>query len=289
MFLQQMINGLMLGSTYSLIAIGYTLIFGVLNLLHFAHGEVFMMGAFFGLYIVLLFKLNIYFAILGAMIGTAVLGILIELVAFRPIKKEFHLAPLISTIGVTIILQDGATKLFGGEQTGFPETIQVTNFFMGPVQMTSVQILILSVSVFLMLVLHLFVTKTKLGKAMRAVAESARTASLLGVNINAIVVATFGVASALAGAAGVLVGLAFNAISPFVGVQMAIKGFVIMLLGGLGNIKGAMIGGLILGIIEVLSVAYLASSYRDAFAFGLMMIILIFKPSGLFGTRLRED
>lgn len=284
-----MVNGLMLGSTYSLIAIGYTLIFGVLNLLHFAHGEVFMMGAFFGLYIVLLFKLNIYFAILGAMIGTAVLGILIELVAFRPIKKEFHLAPLISTIGVTIILQDGATKLFGGEQTGFPETIQVTNFFMGPIQMTSVQILILSVSVFLMLVLHLFVTKTKLGKAMRAVAESARTASLLGVNINAIVVATFGVASALAGAAGVLVGLAFNAISPFVGVQMAIKGFVIMLLGGLGNIKGAMIGGLILGIIEVLSVAYLASSYRDAFAFGLMMIILIFKPSGLFGTRLRED
>lgn len=289
MFLQQMINGLMLGSTYSLIAIGYTLIFGVLNLLHFAHGEVFMMGAFFGLYIVLLFKLNIYFAILGAMIGTAVLGILIELVAFRPIKKEFHLAPLISTIGVTIILQDGATKLFGGEQTGFPETIQVTNYFMGPIQMTSVQILILSVSVFLMLVLHLFVTKTKLGKAMRAVAESARTASLLGVNINAIVVATFGVASALAGAAGVLVGLAFNAISPFVGVQMAIKGFVIMLLGGLGNIKGAMIGGLILGIIEVLSVAYLASSYRDAFAFGLMMIILIFKPSGLFGTMLRED
>lgn len=284
-----MVNGLMLGSTYSLIAIGYTLIFGVLNLLHFAHGEVFMMGAFFGLYIVLLFKLNIYFAILGAMIGTAVLGILIELVAFRPIKKEFHLAPLISTIGVTIILQDGATKLFGGEQTGFPETIQVTNYFMGPVQMTSVQILILSVSVFLMLVLHLFVTKTKLGKAMRAVAESARTASLLGVNINAIVVATFGVASALAGAAGVLVGLAFNAISPFVGVQMAIKGFVIMLLGGLGNIKGAMIGGLILGIIEVLSVAYLASSYRDAFAFGLMMIILIFKPSGLFGTMLRED
>ncbi|MBI3091061.1 MAG: branched-chain amino acid ABC transporter permease [Candidatus Tectomicrobia bacterium] len=289
MFLQQMINGLMLGSAYSLIAIGYTLIFGVLSLLHFAHGEVFMMGAFFGLYLVLLFKVNVYVALFGSMVITAILGILVERVAVRPISKEFHLAPLLSTVGVTIILQDAATKIFGGEQVGFPETIKIVNYPIGNVTVTSVQMLILATSLFLMLVLHLFVNRTRLGTAMRAAAESGRTASLLGVNINGVVILTFGVASALAGAAGVLVGLAFNAISPFMGVEMALKSFAIMLLGGLGNITGAMVGGLILGIVEVLSVAYLASSYRDAFAFGVMVMILIFRPSGLFGAKLHGD
>lgn len=289
MFLQQMINGLMLGSAYSLIAIGYTLIFGVLSLLHFAHGEVFMMGAFFGLYLVLLFKVNVYVALFGSMVITAVLGILVERVAVRPISKEFHLAPLLSTVGVTIILQDAATKIFGGEQVGFPETIKIVNYPIGNVTVTSVQMLIFGTSLMLMLVLHLFVNRTRLGTAMRAAAESGRTASLLGVNINGVVILTFGVASALAGAAGVLVGLAFNAISPFMGVEMALKSFAIMLLGGLGNITGAMVGGLILGIVEVLSVAYLASSYRDAFAFGVMVVILIVRPSGLFGAKLHGD
>lgn len=289
MFLQQLINGIMLGSTYSLVAIGYTLIFGVLNLLHFAHGEVFMLGAFIGLQIVLGLKLGIFGAIIGAMAGTALVGFLIERVAFRPIKKEYFLSPLIATIGITIILQEVANKIFGSEPVGFPQTVGILNFQLGPIGINSLQILILSVSVFLMVVLHLFVSRTRLGRGMRATAENATTARLLGVKINRIIVLTFMIASALAGAAGVLVGMAYNYISPYMGAQMAGKGFAIMLLGGLGNIKGAMLGGLILGVAEILSVGYLTSSYRDAFAFGVMILILIFRPSGLFGSLIHED
>jgi branched-chain amino acid transport system permease protein len=289
MFLQQLINGIMLGSTYSLVAIGYTLIFGVLNLLHFAHGEVFMLGAFIGLQIVLGFKLGIFGAMIGAMVATALVGFLIERVAFRPIKKEYFLAPLIATIGITIILQEMANKVFGSEPVGFPQAVEIRNFQLGPIGINTLQILILSVSIFLMVVLHLFVSRTRLGRGMRATAENATTARLLGVKINRIIVLTFMIASALAGAAGVLVGMAYNYISPYMGAQMAGKGFAIMLLGGLGNIKGAMLGGLILGVAEILSVGYLTSSYRDAFAFGVMILILIFKPSGLFGSLIHED
>jgi len=278
-----------LGSTYSLVAIGYTLIFGVLNLLHFAHGEVFMLGAFIGLQIVLGLKVGIFGAMVGAMAATALVGFLIERVAFRPIKKEYFLAPLIATIGITIILQEMANKVFGSEPVGFPQAVEIRNFQVGPIGINTLQILILSVSILLMVVLHLFVSRTRLGRGMRATAENATTARLLGVKINRIIVLTFMIASALAGAAGVLVGMAYNYISPYMGAQMAGKGFAIMLLGGLGNITGAMLGGLILGVAEILSVGYLTSSYRDAFAFGVMILILIFKPSGLFGSLIHED
>ncbi len=289
MFLQQLVNGIMLGSTYSLVAIGYTLIFGVLNLLHFAHGEVFMLGAYFGLQLVLSLKFGILGSIGGAMIGAAIMGFLIERVAFRPIKKEYFLAPLIATIGITVILQEVANKIFGSEPRGFPQTVTIRNFQLGPIGINTIQILILSISIFLMIVLHLFVSRTKLGRGMRATAENATTARLLGVKVNRIIVLTFMIASALAGAAGVLVGMAYNSISPYMGAEMAGKGFAIMLLGGLGNIHGAMLGGLILGVAEILSVGYLASSYRDAFAFGVMILILLFKPSGLFGSLIHED
>jgi branched-chain amino acid transport system permease protein len=287
-FLQQCINGLMLGGTYALLAIGYTLIFGVLNLLHLAHGEVFMIGAFAGLTIVLLAKLPIWAAMIAAMVGAGVVGIIVELVAFRPLqRKGLHITPLITTLAVALILQDIALKLFGGEQTGFPETIRVTNFLIGPVQISTLQLFIIGSSVVLMVLLYLFVEKTKLGKAMRAMAESPQTARLLGINVDSVTLVTFGIASALAGAAGVLVGLAYNAITPFMGVQMGLKGMVVMMLGGTGNVIGAMLGGLILGEIEVLSVAYLSSSYRDAFAFGILILIILFRPTGLMGSRLQ--
>ena len=289
MFLQQVVNGIMLGSTYSLVAIGYTLIFGVLGLLHFAHGEVFMLGAYFGLQVVLGLKLGVVGAMVGAMIGSAVMGFLIERTAFRPIKKEHFLAPLIATIGITIILQEAATKVFGSEPVGFPKIIELRTYQMGPVATSNVQLLILAISLFLMVALHLFVSRTKLGRAMRSTAENSTTARLLGVNVNGIILMTFVVASSLAGAAGVLVGMAYNSVSPYMGAGMAGKGFAIMLLGGLGNLRGAMVGGLILGVAEVLSVGYLASSYRDAFAFGVMILILIFRPSGLFGSLIHED
>jgi branched-chain amino acid transport system permease protein len=283
---QQLVNGVMLGSAYSLIALGYTLVFGVLHLVHLAHGEVFMVGAFFGLALVRWGGFGLAPALLGAMLGTALLGVLIELVAFRPVRRRggHALAPMISTIGVGIVLQELATKVFGAEQTRFPATLEAVAYQIGPITVTSVQLVILGVSLALMLGLHLFVARTTLGMAMRATAESGRAARLLGIDVDSITVLTFAIASALGGAAGVLVGLSFNAISPFMGIDMGVKGLAIMLLGGLGNLHGAMVGGLILGVIEVLSVAYLASSYRDAFAFGVMIAILLFRPQGLFGS-----
>lgn len=287
MLLQQLVNGLMLGSTYSLIAIGYALIFGVLGLVHLAHGEVFMMGALIGLQVVLWSQAGPFAALVGALLGTAVLGIVIELAAFRPIRARGGplLAPMVSTIGVGLVLQEIATKVFGGEQVGFPHRMEPVTWRLGPVTISSVQVLILGTSLVLMLLLHLWVTRTKMGMAMRASAESIPTARLLGIATDRVILVTFAVASALAGAAGVLVGLSFNAISPFMGIDMGVKGLAIMLLGGLGNIYGAMVGGLLLGAIEVLSVAYLASSYRDAFAFGVIILILLFRPQGLFGSR----
>jgi branched-chain amino acid transport system permease protein len=285
--LQQIVNGLMLGSTYALIAIGYTLVFGVLHLVHLAHGEVFMIGAFIGLYAVLWTGVGVGVALIAALVGTALLGVLIELVAFRPLRARagHPLAPMISTIGVGIVLQEVATRLFGGELVGFPHRLQPITFALGPITITSVQLVILGVAVTLMVALQLFVARTKVGIAMRATAESLVAARLLGVDTSRIIVLTFAIASALGGAAGVLVGLSFNAISPFMGIDIGIKGLAIMLIGGLGNIHGAMVGGIVLGIVEVLSVAYLASSYRDAFAFAIMIAILLFRPQGLFGSR----
>ncbi len=248
-----------------------------------------MIGAFIGLQMVLLTNCHIVIAILGSMVGAALLGLIIERVSFRPIKKEYHLAPLISTIGVSIILQEIGTRIFGGDIVGFPKTIRLVIYKIGPVQVTSVHLFILAFALMLMITIHLFIHRTKVGIAMRVTAENATNASLMGINTNRIVSMTFMISSALAGAAGVLVGLVYNAVSPFMGTEMILKGFTIMLLGGLGNVMGAMIGGIILGLMEVFSVAYLASSYKDAFAFGIMIMILIFRPTGLFGTRLHEE
>lgn len=289
MFVQQLINGLMLGASYSLVAIGYTLIFGVLGLLHFAHGEVFMMGAFIGLQIALIPGTNIYIAILGALVATAVLGLVIDFVAVRPVSKDYPLAPLISTIGVTIVLQNLAIYIFGGEQVGFPETIEPVLYQLGPVTISSVQLFILLVALFLMVILWLFINRTKVGRAMRATAENHETAALLGVNVNRVVLLTFIIASGLAGVAGVLDGVKNSAISPFMGLEVAVKGLVVMLLGGLGNVLGAMVGGLLLGMVEILTAAYLGTSVRDLFTFLILILILLYRPTGLFGTRTVES
>lgn len=291
MLAQQLANGVMLGSTYALVAIGYTLIFGVLRLLHLAHGEVFMVGAFAGLQLVLWWQFGPMVALIGGLISSAVLGMLLELVAFRPIRKRgnSHLAPIVSTIGAGLVLQELMTKLFGAEQMPFASAISHVVYHLGVISVTSSQLFILSVATVSMIALHLFVTYTSYGMAMRATSENLQVAAVLGINVNTVILVTFGVASALGGIAGVLVGLNFNAISPFMGVEMGIKGMAVMLIGGLGSIYGAMVAGLLLGVMEVLSVAYLESSLRDGFAFGLMIIILIFRPRGLFQTGIRAE
>ncbi len=286
MLLQQVVNGVMLGSTYSLVAIGYTLIFGVLHLVHLAHGGVFMIGAFIGLEIVLLAGAGTTTALIAAAIGSAIVGVLIYVLAIKPItaRKGHFLAPMISTIGVGVVLEELATRAFGGEQVGFPVRMESLVWHLGPVTLTSVQMVILLVSLGLMVALHLFVTLTRMGMAMRATAESMTISHTLGIRSDRIIILTFAIASALAGVAGVLVGMSFNSISPYMGVDIGIKGLAAMLLGGLGNVYGAMIGGLVIGIVEVISVAYLSSSYRDAFAFFVIIAVLLFRPRGIFGT-----
>jgi branched-chain amino acid transport system permease protein len=289
MIYQQLINGLMLGASYSLIAIGYTLIFGVLKLLYFAHGEIFMIGAFVGLYLVILGGANIYVALLGALIACAIMGIIAVYVSVRPVSKDKPLAPLISTIGLTIVLQNLAVYIFGGQQVAFPETIQQELYRIGPVTISSVQLFILGVAVTLMVVLWLFIEHTRMGRAIRATAENHETAALLGVDVNRVVLVTFMIGSGIAGVAGVLDGIKNSGISPVMGLGAAVKGLIVMLLGGLGNVPGAMVAGLLLGMIEILSAAYIGTTARDFFSFAILILILIYKPTGLFGTRTTEE
>jgi branched-chain amino acid transport system permease protein len=286
MFFQQLVNGLMLGSSYALIAVGYSLIFGVMGLLHFAHGEVFMVGAFIALQLVLFLHVSLPIAMLGAMTATAILGIIIAATGFLPIKKQYVAAPLIATIGLGIIIQNLAVKIFGGEPVRFPETIALVNYKIGQVMINSLQILMLCVTLALMILLSVYIKNTKMGKAMRASAERPITASLLGVNYKKVVLVTFTIASALAGVAGVLTGLVFGTVSPFMSGPATLKGLVVMLMGGLGNLVGAVVCGIILGILEIFSVAYLSASYRDSLTFVILILVLILKPEGLFGVRL---
>lgn len=297
-FVQQVINGLMLGGSYALIAIGYTLIFGVLNLLHLAHGEVFMIGCYIGLTLVTVTMsqfglLPIWVVLIGAMIGAGIVGIVVYLIAFWPLgPRQLHITPLITTLAIVYVLQESAIKIWGSEQTSFPivmfDHLQRFDVQVGNFRFTFVQMFIIGASIALMVGLYFFVEKAKMGKAMRACAENTMTARLLGVNVHWVTVWTFGISSALAGAGGVLVGLAYN-ITPLMGVSFGLKGLVIMLFGGAGNIVGAMVAALILGMIETMSVAYLVPAWKDGFAFGILVLILVFKPSGLFGSRLQIE
>ena len=289
MIFQQLINGLMLGASYALIAVGYTLIFGVLNLLYFAHGEVFMVGAFVGLFLVLYAGVGIWGALLGAMIACGILGIIAVYVSVRPISKDHPLAPLISTIGLTIILQNLFVYMFGGQQLAFPETLTQQLYTFGPITISSTQVFILVVAVSLMGLLWLFIEHSKTGRAIRATAENHETAALLGVNVNRVVIITFIIGSGIAGIAGVLDGIKNSGVSPFMGLSAAVKGLIVMLLGGLGNVPGAMVAGLLLGMIEILSAAYIGTTSRDFFSFLILILILLYKPTGLFGTRTAEE
>lgn len=279
MFFQQLVNGLTLGSVYAVIAIGYTLVFGVLNIVNMAHGGIIMMGAYIGLLLVTVAGWSLFPALIGAMVGGAILGYLLEVLALRPLrgKKVTHLAPLISTIGVSIFLESAALLVFGPQTRAFPTDYnQLMDF--GLFKISEIQIISMGTAIVLMVLLN----KTKIGKAVRATAENIETASLLGIHTRRIITFTVMLASALGAAAGVLIALSFNAIEPTMGTSMGFKGLAVLIMGGLGNVGGAMAGGFILGVAEVFSVAYGASSFRDAVAFGLIILILFIRPQGLF-------
>lgn len=283
-FFQQLVNGLTLGSAYAVIAIGYTLVFGVLNIVNMAHGGIFMIGAYIGLLLVTEAGMNIFPALAGAMIGGAVLGYGLELLALRPLRKHkaTHLAPLISTIGVSTFLESVALMVWGPQTRSFPSAFGNELMDMGVFKISGIQIISLGTAVVLMVLLTVMLNRTKVGKAIRATSENAETAGLLGINTGRIITLTVMLASALGAAAGVLIGLSFNAIEPTMGTSMGLKGLAVLIMGGLGNVEGAMAGGFILGIAEVFSVAYGTSSYRDAVAFGLIILILFIRPEGLF-------
>lgn len=289
MFSQQLVNGIVLGSTYALIALGYTMVYGIAELINFAHGEIYMFGAFVGMMMVTIVGLPFLWALLIAMLAAALLGVTVEFIAYRPLRKSSRLAALISAIGASIFLQNAALLRWGPQSQAFRPPFSVSAVHLpGGAQISSLQIYILVISLALMVGLHFLITKTKIGRAMRATAQDKETASLMGVNVNRIISFTFAVGSALGAAAGVMVGIYFNSVSPMMGLLPGLKGFVAAVLGGIGNIPGAMLGGVILGVAETMGVAYGDSRYRDAIAFAILIIVLLFKPSGLLGKHVQD-
>ncbi|MBK1891143.1 branched-chain amino acid ABC transporter permease [Undibacterium sp. 14-3-2] len=291
MFEQQLINALSLGSVYALFALGFTLVFGVLGVINLAHGAIFMLGSYVALLLVNQFQMSLWLAMLIAMLTCGVIGVIVDFLVLRPLRKRNapHLAPMIATIGVAIMITNVAQGFFGAENKRFPfGTIPEESFTVGNLHLTAVQLAIVLISFSLMVVLLIIMRRTQLGRALRAIAESPKAAYLLGINVEGLFLFTSFAAAALGGAAGVLVGLSFNAISPFMGQPMLHKGIAVIILGGMGDIRGALIGGLFLGFAEVMSVAYLSSDFRDAVAFGLLFVILLVRPSGMFGKILER-
>jgi len=286
MFLQQLVNAISLGSVYALFALGFTLVFGVLGVINLSHGAVFMCGAYAALLLVSQVQAPLWLAFVVAMGVAGLIGLLIDLLILRPLRRRGapHLIPMIATIGVGMILTNLAQNLFGPQVMRFPfGTIPEHGFRLGQVDVTVVQLAIVLVAFALMLVLMFVLQRTQAGRALRAIAESPKAAWLLGIDVEGLFLATSFVAAALGGAAGVLIGLSFNAITPYMGGPMLPKGIAVIILGGMGDIRGALIGGLFLGFVEVMSVAYGSSDFRDALSFGLLFLILLFRPSGLFG------
>jgi branched-chain amino acid transport system permease protein len=288
MFLQQLINGLTLGSTYSLLAIGFTLVLGLLKMLNIAHGDVFMFGAFLGLTFARL-GMPLYLALVLAMLGAGIVTIIIERVCFRPLRKAHFLMPLLSTIAFGILLQNVTTQIWGSEPSRYPQTTEIAQFQLGPVLVSSMDIIILAVSLFLMVGIDQFVRRTRFGRSMRATSENPQQANLLGVDIDRVIILTFFASGALAGVAGVLTALVYSQITPFIGIRQGLIGMVAMVIGGIGNLRGAMIGGIMIGIIEIMNDAYFTAGYRDIILFGLFFIFIVFKPEGLFGTTEKQS
>ncbi|MEO0077386.1 MAG: branched-chain amino acid ABC transporter permease [candidate division WOR-3 bacterium] len=289
-FLQQLINGLQLGFVYALIALGYTMVYGIVRLINFAHGDVFMIGAYLGFYSLASWRLPFPAAILVAMAGCAVLGVLIERVAYKPLRNAPRISALITAMGVSLFLEyfTSLKFVFGPDFRAFPRPFPVTTFELGGVTVSNIQIIVFVVSSGLMVALTLFVNKTKTGLAMRAVSFDKETARLMGIDVDGIISVTFGIGAALAGAGGVLYGIAYPQINPFMGIMPGLKAFVAAVLGGIGIIPGAMLGAVIMGVVEKLTEVYVSSTLRDAVAFGILIIVLLVRPTGLLGKPDRE-
>lgn len=287
-FMQQLINGLSLGSIYALLALGYTMIYGIIKIIHFAHGDVYMLGAFFGYYTINVWHFNFIMALFGSMIFCALVGMLIEFVAYRPLRHSSRIAVLITAIGVSYFLENGMSVLFSGDTRDFPQVIKQVNYEWFGIRVTNIQLLIFATTIILMIILQLIVKKTKMGRAMRAAAADPVAAELMGININGTISFVFVIGSAMAGAAGVLIGLYYNSIEPTMGLTPGIKAFVAAVVGGVGSIPGAAVGAVIIGCLESLMQAISFSAFKDAAVYVVLIIVLLFLPAGLFGNKQPE-
>lgn len=289
--MQQLINGISVGSLYALIAIGYTMVYGILKLINFAHGDIFMMAAYFAFYAVVTFGFPWYFAFIIAIAITGVLGMTIEFAAYRPLRNAPKISILISAIGVSFLLENLAVVLFGGRPKAFPTPKLFTNVVtIGGVSIQNLTFIIPVVTlIFLVLLLYL-VNNTNVGMAMRAVARDVETARLMGINVNRIISLTFGIGSMLAAVGAMMWSMKYPQIVALMGMMPGLKCFIAAVIGGIGDIKGAVIGGFVLGIGEIMIVAALPAltGYRDAFAFIFLIVILLFRPNGIMGKNLAE-
>lgn len=293
-FLQQLINGLAFGSILALIAIGYTMVYGILRFINFAHGDVFMLGAFTGFYlapkIATVFPLPSIAGALAVMLVSmavcAALGVLIERFAYRPLRKRPKLTVLITAIGVSLFLEYAGQFFFGAAPKKFPDLLPVLPITkIGGLSLNSNQVIVFAVTFILLFALRFIVMKTKIGTAMRAVSFNPEAAALMGVNTDVVISFTFALGSALAAAAGILWAVNYPSIDPLMGILPGLKAFVAAVLGGIGNLPGAALGGLIIGVTETLVSGYISSTYRDAIAFAVLILILLIKPSGLLGKK----
>ena len=287
MLIQQLVNGLFIGSVYALFALGYTLIFGVLDILNLAHASIFMLGAFTTL-IMVLKGVPLPFAIAGGAIAGGLFGVLLDRIAFWPLRRRQAgpLAPLISSIAVGMIYVALANGYFGPDVRHFPfDVVRTPTITIGPATFTLMQLIIFVASLALMIGLQALLRYTRLGAAIRAVAENPRAAQLVGIDLESVYAQTFFIASALGAVAGVLFALNFNTVSSLMGSTVELKGLAVIILGGMGSIPGSLIGGLLIGLSEDLTVGYLSSSYRDAIVFAILFLVLIVRPGGLFGRR----
>ena len=286
--IQTLISGLSLGSIYALIALGYTMVYGIAKMLDFAHGDIIMVGAYAVITAVFTMGLPPFIAILISIALCALLGIVIEFLAYRPLRQAQPLAVLITAIGVSYLLQNLALLIYGSEQKAFPTIVALPTVHIGGVYIDGITLATLVVTAVIMVALSLFINKTRMGKAMRAVSEDKEAAELMGISVNRTITVTFAIGSALAGVAAIFYGAAYTYIRPTTGAMPGIKAFTAAVFGGIGSIPGAMLGGILLGVIEQLSKTYISTLWADAIVFGVLVVVLVVKPTGLLGKKISE-
>ena len=286
--IQTLISGLSLGSIYALIALGYTMVYGIAKMLNFAHGDIIMVGAYAVITAVFTMGLPPFIAILISIALCALLGIVIEFFAYRPLRQAQPLAVLITAIGVSYLLQNLALLIYGSEQKAFPTIVALPTVHIGGVYIDGITLATLVVTAVIMVALSLFINKTRMGKAMRAVSEDKEAAELMGISVNRTITVTFAIGSALAGVAAIFYGAAYTYIRPTTGAMPGIKAFTAAVFGGIGSIPGAMLGGILLGVIEQLSKTYISTLWADAIVFGVLVVVLVVKPTGLLGKKISE-